>query len=608
MEKSNYLKRILFWLLLGLAASLLAHLIIEGLQRIGFTDTWLPVQFFVIGTGILFIIYTFFSSLLGSATLGGISLILTAVIIGSINRSKIHYRAEPLFPSDFIIVKEVPFLVEMIGWFYATLILIAIGLGIALFIRFYQTKIKPRKEENPWRFENLLRVIGLCVSSLALIYLSQFPKADHALQEFYLNQTDWTFEQQVTDYQKNGFIAGFLAYIEGEPMAAPKDYSKEKAAEIYAKYSERADALNQNKEKAATDTNILFVMNESFSDPFNLEGLESNHDPLIHFREITNETLSGQVLSPTFGGGTDTNEFQALTGFSLEPLNPQITSPYMQLNEKIETYPTIVRHLNNLDYRTTAIHPYDKDFFRRAAVYEKMGFDMFLHKDNMANREKVSADHLFISDASTYKEAFEVLHASDEPDFIHVVTMQNHTPYAEKYEEIEYEVWGSGNSEEAAGYFEDLENSDEALRELIKQIEQHPEPILMIFWGDHLPGLYRGEIRERNDEVTLRQTPFLVYSNTKDLKGKVSMTSPIYFRNWIYDWLEIDLTAYDALLLALEEVLPALDKGIYWENNRQLTSRTELSSEAVEVLAEYSMILYDITTGQQYAHQFNFFE
>lgn len=560
------------------------------------------------GTGILFILYTFFSGLLGSSILGGLALTITAIILGSINRSKIHYRAEPLFPSDFIIAKEVPFLVEMVGWLYAILILIAIGLGVALFVYFYQNKLKSKKKEIPKRSERFLRILSVCVSGFALVYMSQFHESEHALREFYFDQGYWTFDQQLTDYQNNGFIAGFLANIPGEPMDEPHDYSRERVAEIFEKYSERADVMNRNKRKAAIDTNILFVMNESFSDPFNLEGITSDKDPLSHFREITSETLNGQILSPTFGGGTNANEFQALTGFSLEPLNPQITSPYMQLNEKIGTYPTIVHKLNDLNYRTTAIHPYDKNFFKRDEVYEQVGFDLFLHADNMANKEPVSENHLFISDESTYKEAFEVLNESEETDFIHVVTMQNHTPYGEKYEDAAYRVWGSGNADEADGYFQDLENSDQALKELIDQIDQHQEPILMVFWGDHLPGLYRGEIRETNDEFTLRQTPFLVCSNTTDLKGEVGTTSPIYFKNWVYDWLDIELSAYNALLVELEAGLPMLDNGMYLEHGEQLTSRKELSPEVLEVLEEYSIIMYDVTTGQQYAHNYGFFE
>ena len=141
MKSKKLFKYLLYWLIVGLIASTMGHLAIEVLQRIGFTSIWPSAQLFLVGTSILFILYTFLSALLKSPTLGGIVLTISALIIGIINRVKIHYRADPLFPSDFLIVKQVPFLVEMVGWLYAVLIVItAIGL-IYVTVKFYQKMV-----------------------------------------------------------------------------------------------------------------------------------------------------------------------------------------------------------------------------------------------------------------------------------------------------------------------------------------------------------------------------------------------------------------------------------------------------------------------------------
>ncbi len=607
-KKTNYLNHFFYWLTTGLIISVISHLAIEVLQRAGFTGMWLPLPVFLLGTGILFVLYTLLSALLGSSTLGAVGLFVTALTLGISNRVKIHYRAEPIFPNEFAIVKEVPFLVEMIGWFYTLLILITVSLVLLLTIYVYRTKLKPKKEGVSKRVEWSARIAGILLAGGALFFISQFQKPDHALREVYADYTHWTFDNQLEDYQRNGFIAGFLASIAAEPMEAPPDYSKERIQELAEKYQKRATEWNKNKGRAKEDVNILFVMNESFSDPFNLEGLDSNQDPLPHFRSLAEENLSGKVLSPTFGGGTNANEFQALTGFSLETFNPQITSPYTQLTDRIGTYPNIVRKLKHVDYQTTAIHPYNKDFFKRDEVYGKMGFDQFLHEEKMEHQETLTEEHLFISDAAAYKEALDVLNATDQTDFIHVVTMQNHTPYSEKYEAVAFEVSGSGNEEEANGYFQDLANSDRALGELIAEMDQHPEPILLFFWGDHLPGLYRGEIRTDNSDFRLRQTPFLVYSNRDPIQGHIENTSPVYFPNWLHQWLELEVSAFDALLMQLEEVLPMMDDGLYLENDELLTSREELQPETLDVLEEYTLILYDMTTGQQYAQDLGFFQ
>src|SRR5699024_11539194 len=95
-----------------------------------------------------------------------------------------------------------------------------------------------------------------------------------------------------------------------------------------------------------SDTNVIYIMNESFSDPFNLEGITSNKDPLPNFREIVKQTQSGTLLVPGFGGGTATNEFQVLTGVSLEPLSSYISSPFIQMTQKINDLPSIFNRMN----------------------------------------------------------------------------------------------------------------------------------------------------------------------------------------------------------------------------------------------------------------------
>ena len=68
-------------------------------------------------------------------------------------------------------------------------------------------------------------------------------------------------------------------------------------------------------------------------------------------------------------------------------------------------------------------------FFKLNEVYQKMRLNgrlnTFLHEENMKYTE-------IISDELTYKEAIDVLNQSEKTHFIHIVSMQNHTSYAEK--------------------------------------------------------------------------------------------------------------------------------------------------------------------------------
>lgn len=273
-------------------------------------------------------------------------------------------------------------------------------------------------------------------------------------------------------------------------------------------------------------------------------------------------------------------------------------------------FPSAPNKFKKLNYKTTAIHPYIPSFYRRNDVYSNLNFDEFLHQDNMKYTEKVSETHRYISDFSAYQEIFDVMRKSEEPDFIHLVTMQNHTSYADKYDYIDFEVEGSGNASEANAYFKDLDNSDISLRLFINQINDFEEPILLVFWGDHLPGFYTGEVLEVNEGQKLYETPFFVYSNGISLNEEVDLVNPSFLSNYVTEILDIKVTPYEALLKELQRYLPVVDKRLYIEegNSTPLYSREELSTETLEVLEDYSLLMYDITTGNQYANKLGFFE
>src|SRR5690625_349145 len=528
MKKPNEKKQILKSMLNGIGLSILTFYAIEFIQRLALPQTiaYPEIPLVVLGSLVLLILYLFFRALTNSNLIASGLLFFLSISLAIASRIKYSFRAEPLYPHELRFATEISFLIEMMGWPAAILILLTIVLGTIGIILFYRKKIKPKKKKRASKQFRRIRVLTLIVTLLSLISIGRFNQLGNPIRKLYRMHMSNPHQRSMTVYFENGLIAGFLNHLNAPPMETPVNYSKENIQEIVEKYQAVAEEWNADLEETLANVNVLFVMNESFADPMNLEGIDANKDPLPYFRSLADATLSGQVLSSTYGGGTDANEFMALTGFSMEPLAAHYTTPYEQLDERTEHYPNLLHKLKALDYQATAIHPYDPTFFNRETVYQQMKFDQFLHEETMEHQEKASEDHLYISDASVYKEAFSVLNEIDKPDFIHMVTMQNHTPYDTKYTDIEYEVTGTGNEEEASGYFTDLESSDEALQALIDQIDNHPEPILLLFWGDHLPGLYSEQVRIKNPAHKLQETPFLLYSNTEDLKSEYDWISP----------------------------------------------------------------------------------
>lgn len=276
----------------------------------------------------------------------------------------------------------------------------------------------------------------------------------------------------------------------------------------------------------------------------------------------------------------------------------------------MERLPSFVKKMNHLGYKSTAIHPYSEAFYRRRDVYEYLGFEDFIYEEKMTFNEKASPIHSYISDEATYNEVFKVIKDTPNSDFIHVVTMQNHTEYKNQFESSYFEVSGTKDEESGAGYFKGLSISDQALDTFLTKIDQYPEPILLVFWGDHLPDLYDSEVFLKNPAISKYETPFFIYSNDKALKGKEGMKSLVYLSNYIFKTLNIKTTPFEALLKLLEDNISVFDDRFYIEPDSiiEKTSRNELDKKTQEILEEYSLIVYDVTTGENFSTEMGMFD
>ena len=356
------------WLIVGIIGSLLSHYLIEILyynynfEHVHNLIIHVRPELFLLGSAILFVFYTLFSSIFGSSVIGGIILVLLSWTAGIATKYKSVYRAEPLYPNELYMVRELPFLLEMIGTKRTIAIVLVILLTLIAIVLLYKYLVKPKKDKVINKRHSIIRIIGTVVSFGLLLYISKFNYPNNKIKEVYSNNAAWVTYNQNKNYSDNGFVAGFLSNLSAPPMETPEDYSENSMEILYEKYESIAQEINKNRENETWDTNIIFVMNESFSDPFNLEGIESNKDPISNYREIANESVSGKILAPSIGGGTATNEFQVLTGFSMEPFATQITSPFIQLTNQMRDFPSISNKFNNYNYKTTAIHPYTPTF------------------------------------------------------------------------------------------------------------------------------------------------------------------------------------------------------------------------------------------------------
>jgi phosphoglycerol transferase MdoB-like AlkP superfamily enzyme len=610
---------ILNFIVLGLLFSFLSNILLDWLHN-GFDFHHVKslilsnLHLYMIGTTILFVIYIWLAAIFGSKYISTGLLLFFSFSLGMTSQVKMAYRGEPLYPVELRMFTALPEILEMIAWQELIAYIILIILLLSLFVFGYFKIVQKREKIFPTKVSYTLRSMGIVIASFLLIYIYQFNESDNIINASMSSVTEWKMNDQARNYSSNGFVAGFIFNFQSSPMERIDSYSSESITHIVEKYTRNAEMYNKNRSAISSDVNVIFIMNETHSDPLRLNGIEINKDPIPFFRELTNNTISGQSMAQGIGGGTANSEFEALTTMSMEAFAPTITTPYVQLTNQINHMPNIVQMYKEMDYHTTAIHSHNTRLYRRKDVYNNMGFDEFLYDSTMTHTHRIKEDH-YISDDAAYKEILEVLNQNDQASFIHLVTMQNHMPHDSKYNNPDFETTGSGRPHEANAYFQDLYHSDEALASFISEINAMEEDILVVFWGDHLPHKWRvygdehSAIRSLNDERTFYETEYFIYSNFVELDGDIGIRSPIYFNNHVMEILDLKISPYQALLLELESVLPAFRDGIYVsENQDHVEHKEELDPHVLEILNDYYLIQYDITSGNRYSSNTQFFE
>ncbi len=504
------------------------------------------------------------------------------------------YRQEPIYPDDLKMVTQFDLLKEMIGTGpFVVAILIVIGaLGIFGW-QLYRSIYLPKKRQ-------IIRVSVLILSFLGLIYVSHFNDETNVLRKAYNSTALWIPYSQQMNYYNTGFMGGFLFNLRVEAMEEPKEYSEKTIDEITEKYQ-------PSKKGAIKEPNIIYIMSESFSDPSHLNGLEITGDPLKEYYERANQTYSGKMLSQNYGGGTANIEFEALTSFSMELFNPQMTTPYTLLVPKMDNLPSLVSLTEQRGYETTAIHPYDTSMYKRKDVYDILGFNQFLDQETMKHTDKIEQNP-YISEKAAYDEIMDILKDNQHPQFVHLVTMQTHMPYGGKYDTLHYSAKGTGNMNSVGNYLQDIAYSSQALSDFINQVEQLPRRTLIVFWGDHLPGIYSDEVQAENEKSTLHETEFLMWDSQNEWKFEPNqITSPFYFAPNLFERSNLPLSPFYDMLLKLENELPAFEKGMYLQDG-QWQSELALDQKAQEIYNDYQLIQYDIVQGKQYSVDKQFFE
>lgn len=564
---------------------------------------------FLLGTVVLWLLVGLVHALVGRFSLTVVISMTATALVAVADYEKVHLRREPIYPSDWEFVRDAGFLTDVIGPRVMIFLVLSVLLAaVAAFAgaRLLHNRFVPAKSTRTppsRRARTTVRVLTGALCLLSLGYIAEFNAPHNAARVVYdaLGAT-WRPWSQERNYLGNGFVGGFLYNLGVPAVARPTGYSAATMARVTAKYSLAAERINRTRDPHGLDhVNVVMVLSESFSDPEALNGVHPARDPIPLTRRLMASTMSGNMLAQNIGGGTANMEFEALTGMSLSNFPPQVRVPYQMLIPKYDTFPSVVRWFERHGHRTVAIHPFTTEMYRRRDVYRIFGFDDFIYDRKMHDRRRIG-HQAYISDAAAFHEVQRAISTHRTPLFVNLVTMQNHIPYAGRYDDPVRVTDPDGKAMTPIGqYTRGLMHTDRALGQFIGRLRRSPEKTVVVFYGDHLPGVYPNSVFAANTARAMHQTPFFVWANFAGPGRTQPTTSPIHFMDLVLRRAGAAVPPYYALLEELRREVPAVDSGIYVDGANRRVRRHQLSARAARLLADYRLVQYDLAVGKRYS-------
>lgn len=439
------------------------------------------------------------------------------------NRTKSTLRQDPLVPSDLSVITEVKSILQNYDKIYMILAIAAVLITlaiIALAFLFF-------KKSDKLTVKKRILGAGGCIACFVIMFSTSYSNTE--LYNSYA--VDGNIYFKVNQYISKGFLYSFIYDINNLKVEKPSSYNPE----AFNAIDDTAESTELND---ISKPNIVMIMSEAFSDISNSESINFDEygDPLEFYNQFINrdDVISGHIVVPNFGGGTSDTEFDVLTGCSTKYIDSSQVS-YNFIRKPMEAMP---RLLKNIGYDTLAIHPGYGWFYNRTNVYKNMGFDDFIYLEEDFEPSTQNKGG-YISDEVTTQSIIDNFENhvknNDDPLFEFCVTIQNHGPYEEKYENLKTNFSTDiqlTDDEKAiySGYFQGIDDADAQIETLVNYFESIDEPVVLIFFGDHLPGFSNGmsyfsQFRPDIDlngnqwqQMKAYETPFFIWANDVALK------------------------------------------------------------------------------------------
>lgn len=598
---------------------------------------------FVLNVILVALLYLMLLMLFNRFWTASIVILAVGIIVAAIEHFKVEIRYEAILPADLgFLGSNTGNMLTFIPAGAHVTILVALGafavlLALILVLRHFDGRKGRMIRTDNLSLNLTSRLILLLLPILVFaLYCIHVSTTDSLANKFSraLGDTPSMWDS-VYDAQRNGPLVAFTRQLNPKIMDKPSNYSEETMKKVAARYQKEAETINASRTNNLTDSTVVYVLSESFSDPSRVPGLKTNKDSMPNIRKIKAGTTSGLMLSSGYGGGTANLEYMGLSGLSMANFESSLSSPYQQLVPSQHWTPTI-NQLWGAPVNSLGYHPYESSMYSRATNYKKFGFSHFYTltgPDVIKYQDKID-ESPYVSDKSAYDSALEGIKSGKTNKFIQIITMQNHMPYHEWYENNDYTAesttgtpLGDDEQQSIETYQKGVEITDQATQEFLNELDALDKPVTVVFYGDHLPGIYSSASEDDNNSLALHLTDYFIWSNKASSSqgnkaSDAAYSSPNFFVAQAADHMNAKVSPYLAFLTEMHSKIAAMEppvvnkiqgwdripegQNIYLDQNGNPMSTDDFDKETKQLLADYKLIQYDITAGKNYLKDTDF--
>lgn len=456
-------------------------------------------------------------------------------------------------------------------------------------------KFKPKFVINKTYTKTNRRVYYLLVVAIAFLNLglaeSERPQLlTRSFDREYLVKYIGTYNYHLYDIYLQTKTTAQRALADGSELADIENYV-------------RANYKDANEEMAgiAEGKNVILI---------SMESLQSF---------VINNTLNGEEVTPFLNslikdsyyfenfyhqvGQGKTSDSEFIVENSLYPLDRGAVFFTNAENE----YTSMAEAVSEAGYTTASLHPNNKTFWNRNAMYESLGYDIFYDIDSYEVTEENSVgwglkDKEFFSQSIAH---LKELQATGNPFYAKFITLTNHHPYTLDEEDATIGKYDS-NSKTLNSYFQTVRYMDEALEQFFTQLKEEGlyEDSIIVMYGDHygisenhntaMAQYLDKETITPYDSVQLQRVPLIIHIPGQEGKTISTVSGQIDLKPTILNLLGLEANEgiqFGSDVFSEEKLeFTVLRDGSFITDEYVYTQETLYDRETGEIVEDQSVI------------------